>query len=545
MKKSESLNIFKENLQNITQLLKTPDPIVFQAEVDQSIINIQNISQSIKQKTLLSKKSLMEKFGILWEKLKKQFEANLEKSFQNIDNELKNMDVLLLYFRHGQANIKDFDFKNSKFLNELGKANDAGFFNEKNSLEHFFTQNPQNTIFFLQKFKYFLGKTLKKAEEMTNFELELEKEFSLIMNSFDIIQEKLCMISNSSNRFEEILKDIKNLTGPGVLNNESEIQFSSKNVAELKQKKEIPTLHVPKTYKEMFSPSEISILKICHFKENFYITCGWDGKINITNALGKKTTVNFEAHSFPIRDIKRIQPNIFITTSDDCKTKIWRLENDPILVSQIDTIQDKMRCLLVRGLLCEGSLLMGGDAGFLHLYDLGLFKKEFSLKITDFGITSISSIEGTEKLIIGTGRGEIVFFDLVTKKPIKNINDAHDDWITGFSIVKKIGWIEVCSGSFDCFVKVWMFKGEKNELTLNKKVKCDGWVLKVLHFKVNVIVAGAGKNIMLIDTEKGTVIKKFDHAHETYVNDICLSNRDASILSVGQEETNSIREWSD
>lgn len=545
MKKSDSQNFLKESLQNITQLLKTPDPTVFQAEVDQSIINIQNISQSIKQKTLISKKNLMEKFGILWEKLKNQFEANLEKSFKNIDNELKNMEVLLLYFRHGQANLKDLDFKSSKFLNDLGKANEAGFFNEKNSLENFLVKNPQNTIFFLQKFKYFLGKTLKKAEDMTNFQIELEKEFSMIMSSFELIQEKLCLISNSSTQFEDILKDIKNLTSPGGLNNESEIQFSTKNVVDLKQKKEIPTLHAQKTYKEMFSPSEISILKICHFKENFYVTCGWDGKINITNALGKKTTVNFEAHSFPIRDIKRIQPNIYITTSDDCKTKIWRLENDPILVSQIDTIQDKMRCLLVRGLLCEGSLFMGGDAGFLHIYDLGLFKKEFSLKITDFGITSISALEGTEKLIIGTGRGEIVIFDYSAQKLIKNINDAHDDWITGFSVAKKTAGVEVCSGSFDCFVKLWMFKGEKNELTLNKKVKCDGWVLKVLHFKANVVVAGAGKNILLIDTEKGTVIKKFDHAHETYVNDICLSNRDASILSVGQEETNSIREWSD
>ena len=540
MKKTEH-NQFKESLQNLSQILKSPECAALYTEIDKNMVILENLSKNLKQKSILTQKTLLGKFTTLWEKLKRQFESNLENSFLDFDKELKNIDVLILYFKHEQDNLKDLESNNSKFLNDLNNADDQSFFNEKQSLENFLLLN---TPLSMKKFKHFLSESLKKADKMVNFELELEKEFSLILNSFEITQEKLSSFSKSSHNFEEILHEIKALSIP-IPSTNLDMLFSSKNPINLQKKKEIPTNHIQKTYKEMFSPSGISILKIIHFKENFYITCGWDGRINVTNALGKKTTMNFEAHVLPIRDIIKIQPNIFITTADDCKTKVWNLENEPLLISQIETQNDKMRCMMIRGKLCEGSLIMGGDAGILKMYDLGLFQNEFNLKITDFGITSIAGLEGSDKIIIGSARGEIIFFDVFLKKILKSIDDAHDDWITSFSILKKNAVYEISTGSFDCFVKLWSFNSESNEFSLLKKIKCDGWVLKTIYFKVNVIVAGSGQNLYFIDIEKGSIMKKFDHAHETYVNDFCLSKKDGSLLSVGQDETNNIREWSD
>ena len=112
---------------------------------------------------------------------------------------------------------------------------------------------------------------------------------------------------------------------------------------------------------------------------------------------------------------------------------------------------------------------MGGDLGVLKFYDLGLFKNEYNVKISEFGITSIKGLDGCDQLLIGSAKGEIVIFDYFQKKTVKVINDAHNDWITSFSSQKKNEYYEICSGSYDCFVKLWSFK--HNEMLLIKKVK--------------------------------------------------------------------------
>jgi len=545
MKKSDQ-TFFKDNLQSLQKQWKLYNTSSFYSEIDHILTTFQNDSKTLRQKSVSNQKNLSEKFSSLLDKIKVQFQSNLDYYFSHFDKELNNMDVLLFYYRQDLSQLKEFESNSIKFLNDFCKANDPNYFNEKNVLPDFSTLNPHVFEQKMQKLKHFLNKTSKKAEELMNFEVSLEKEFSLILNSIEIAQEKLISLSKFCSPFEDILLDLKSLSKNSSSSiSVEEPQFSLKNPLSFQKKKEIPTNHTQKTHQEMFSPTDISIMKIIHFKDNFYITCGWDGRMNVTNILGKKTTMNFEAHALPIRDIIKLQQNLYVTTSDDCKTKIWHIDTEPQLITQIDTKNDKIRAMFRIGGLVEGSLILGGDLGVLKFYDLGLFKNEFNVKISDFGITSIIGLEGSDKLLIGSSKGEIIVFECFQKKILKVFNDAHNDWITSMCYQKKNDLYEICSGSYDCFLKFWTFKNSTNELTLIKKVKCDKWILKTGYFKANMIVATNGNGLVFVDIEKGNIVKKIEHVHETYVNDICFSKKDFALLSVGQDETNNIREWSD
>ena len=70
----------------------------------------------------------------------------------------------------------------------MNKIHDPSFFND---LPDLLTLNPNNLEQKMQKLKHFLMKTSKKAEELLNFEVSLEKEFSLLLSSFEITNQKL------------------------------------------------------------------------------------------------------------------------------------------------------------------------------------------------------------------------------------------------------------------------------------------------------------------------------------------------------------------
>ena len=78
-----------------------------------------------------------------------------------------------------------------------------------------------------------------------------------------------------------------------------------------------------------------------------------------------------------------------------------------------------------------------------------------------------------------------------------------------------------------------------------RQIKLDGWISKILVFQKNIINVAIGKNLSFIDIEKGTILKKISDIFENNINDMLLSQKDGTILLVGQDEKGLIKEYSD
>lgn len=475
--------------------------------------------EKLRENLAKTQETLTNSFNLLIEDLKTSFFAEISSINAHFLKELANLELLLAYFSEKSREIKE---------NCVSPSNSR----EK-------TQELQS-----------LADSLQKSSETLGFEPVFIEDFAVFRSFFLEKQQnfsKTCQNISPFSRILANLRDFLDKSADSLPSLSSPSSFSSKTAEKLLKKREIATKHGAKLYQEMFNPSNTSILKISHFRDNFYMTAGWDGRINVTNLLGKKTVLNIEAHKGPIREITQLQRNLYISTADDGLTKLWRLESngESREISQFKGEKNNnLRSLLVFGGLF-GKLLTGDDQGYVKIYALPAFSLEKLWKISQFAVTCLCNYqENREKTLVGTARGEIFVFCAREGRVLEEISQGHEDWITSMQWFPNTfkGNQVFCSSSYDCFVKVW--KSEAGNVKSFKKIKCDAWVFKAIFFKEHIIVAASGNSIVVIEWEKEIILRKIANVKENYVFDLCLSRKDGAVLCVGQDDANFIDEYS-
>lgn len=265
--------------------------------------------------------------------------------------------------------------------------------------------------------------------------------------------------------------------------------------------------------------------------------------------LGKKIAQSFQAHTSTIRDIIKLEDDVYVTVSDDSNLNLWNLDiYQNQLLASLKLIDHKIRILAhnSKGLL-NGIILAGGDNGILKVLKACSLKEIYVQKISEYTISTILFID-TDISIIGTSKGEIIIYSLAKREVITYNERLHTDWISGFCIIEYIPFskISFLTYSYDYHINFCQvdLKVSSFDIKATQKIKINDWIIKIEMFQKSNVVVALKNEIVFLDLF-GKALKRIPQIFNHAINYLIIREFEKSILLVGHDEHGIIKEYSD
>jgi WD40 repeat protein len=168
---------------------------------------------------------------------------------------------------------------------------------------------------------------------------------------------------------------------------------------------------------------------------------------NHSNESDPKILVSFEGHTRSIRSLVLVENmNILISASNDTTVKIWNLINGKCL----KTIEAHKRFITCSCLYQDFKLITSASDFLVKIWNLNDYKCIQSFKFSQI-VHSICVL--SDKLIVfGFKTGNIIIWDIVSRKQVGNMINAHASRVACMKIYDKN---KLISGSRDKDIKIW------------------------------------------------------------------------------------------
>jgi len=207
-----------------------------------------------------------------------------------------------------------------------------------------------------------------------------------------------------------------------------------------------------------------------------------DGRICYWDANQCVKYKEVKAHDKNVRCCLKFNEDIIISASYDHTIKIWDLKN--LNSKELRTLRghtEFIRCLLK---IDDFQFVSGSNDHTIRLWDI---RKDECIRTilgsTCFVLTLIK-IEDEDLWVSGTGDGNLIFWDVLTKNAPLYILEGHK--FSTWTVIQLLSKKYIASGSGDGTIRIWDYKAKKCKETLqngntniiglvncNKKVICS------------------------------------------------------------------------